>query len=179
MCLIHIYKSKREQFIINKMYFPLNPSLALLMNCVGLIFFFFNSFQRITFRVEWSACYTKNFSGKLFAIPDMKSLWREFYTRFSPSSIPIRRANQCRDQIKSHTKGFIWLTRYRKHMVPKYLNLLAPEEWKIVKPQGLIILSTELKSASNRLLNMCLVYKCHFKSEDILLIKFAKVKGPF
>ena len=41
MCLIHIYKSKREQFIINKMYFPLNPSLALLMNCVGLIFFFF------------------------------------------------------------------------------------------------------------------------------------------
>ena len=45
MCLIHIYKSKREQFIINKMYFPLNPSLALLMNCVGLIFFFLIPFK--------------------------------------------------------------------------------------------------------------------------------------
>ena len=104
MCLIHIYKSKREQFIINKMYFPLNPSLALVMNCVEP-FFFFNSFQRIIFRVEWSTCYTKDLSGKIICY-----LWHEVIVegilhKIQPLKYPSQKGKPVQGSNQKSHKG--------------------------------------------------------------------------
>lgn len=63
-------------------------------------------------------------------------------------------------------------------MVLKYLSLLTAKEWKTCIILGLKFLSTELKLSWNRLQKCVWSRNAISKQSDILLIRFAKGKGP-